>query len=152
MRGRGRALPFPDASFDALTVTYLLRYVDDPAATLRELARVVRPGGIVAGLEFGVPPLGARPARRGASTPAPCCRRPASSWAGRPWWRAGRFLHQSIPDFYERHPLPALLDLYRAAGLDDAARAASELRRRGGHLGHGGIPQELTLRSLATPL
>src|SRR4029450_8244956 len=49
------AIPFPDGAFDHLTVTYLLRYVDDPAATLRELARVVRPGGIVASLEFGVP-------------------------------------------------------------------------------------------------
>jgi SAM-dependent methyltransferase len=39
------SLPFDDASFDALTFTYLLRYVDDPGATLRELARVVRPGG-----------------------------------------------------------------------------------------------------------
>ena len=54
--GRAEELPFPDASFDALTVTYLLRYVDDPGATLRELARVVRPGGVVASLEFGVPP------------------------------------------------------------------------------------------------
>ena len=56
MLGRAEELPFPDASFDALTVTYLLRYVDDPGATLRELARVVRPGGVVASLEFGVPP------------------------------------------------------------------------------------------------
>ena len=48
------ALPFPDASFDHLTFTYLLRYVDDPAATMRELARVVRPGGTIAMLEFGV--------------------------------------------------------------------------------------------------
>ena len=52
---RRRALPFEDGEFDALTFTYLLRYVDDPAATLRELARVVRPGGTIAGLEFGVP-------------------------------------------------------------------------------------------------
>src|SRR5207244_11740427 len=48
-------LPFDDASFDALTFTYLLRYVDDPAATLSELARVVRAGGMVASLEFAVP-------------------------------------------------------------------------------------------------
>src|SRR6185436_17769516 len=54
--GRAEALPFPDASFDALTVTYLLRYVDDPAATIRELARVVRPGGTMSMLDFGVPP------------------------------------------------------------------------------------------------
>src|SRR5919198_2867263 len=55
------SLPFPDGAFEHLTVTYLLRYVDDPAATLAELARVVRPGGIVASLEFGVPAGIARP-------------------------------------------------------------------------------------------
>src|SRR3712207_1359413 len=52
--GRAEDLPFEDAAFDALTFTYLLRYVD-PAPTLRELARVVRPGGTVAMLEFGLP-------------------------------------------------------------------------------------------------
>jgi len=40
--GRAERMPFPDASFDHLTFTYLLRYVDDPAATMRELARVLR--------------------------------------------------------------------------------------------------------------
>src|SRR5436189_5256515 len=54
VEGRAEQLPFPDAAFDALTFTYLLRYVDDPAATLRELARVVRPGGTIAGLEIAV--------------------------------------------------------------------------------------------------
>src|SRR6187397_2624713 len=49
------ALPFADSSFDHLTFTYLLRYVDDPGSTLVELARVVRPGGTVAMLEFGLP-------------------------------------------------------------------------------------------------
>ena len=56
LQGEAEALPFADASFDALTFTYLLRYVDDPRATVRELARVLRPGGRVASLEFGVPP------------------------------------------------------------------------------------------------
>ncbi len=53
--GRAESLPFADAEFDALTFTYLLRYVDDVPATLRELARVVRPGGVVAMQEFGLP-------------------------------------------------------------------------------------------------
>ena len=55
-------LPLEPGSVDALTHTYLLRYVDDPAATLRTLAAAVRPGGIMASLEFGVP--------RGAGLPA----------------------------------------------------------------------------------
>ena len=55
VEGSAEQLPFDDGSFDGLTFTYLLRYVEDPAATLRELARVVRPGGTIASLEFGVP-------------------------------------------------------------------------------------------------
>ena len=54
--GRAEQLPFADNAFDALTFTYLMRYVADPQATIRELARVVRPGGWVASLEFAVPP------------------------------------------------------------------------------------------------
>lgn len=54
--GRAEQLPFADRTFDALTFTYLLRYVDDPLATLRELARVVKPGATVASLEFFLPP------------------------------------------------------------------------------------------------
>ena len=55
VRGRAERLPFADGSFDHVSFTYLLRYVDDPPATLRELARVLRPGGRLATLEFGVP-------------------------------------------------------------------------------------------------
>ena len=111
-------LPFPDAGFDALTVTYLLRYVADPAATLRELVRVLRPGGVFASLEFGVPPHRLPHAAwrlyTGALLPA------AGVLAGGPrWWRVGRFLHRSIPDLYRRHPLPQLLEMHRAAGLGE---------------------------------
>jgi demethylmenaquinone methyltransferase / 2-methoxy-6-polyprenyl-1,4-benzoquinol methylase len=66
VEGDATALSFEDASFDGVTFTYLLRYVDDPGATLRELARVVRPGGTVAMLEFAVPGL----ARPGSTTSA----------------------------------------------------------------------------------
>jgi ubiquinone/menaquinone biosynthesis C-methylase UbiE len=55
VEGEAERLPFADGEFDHLTFTYLLRYVDDPAATLRELARVVAPGGRIASLEFGEP-------------------------------------------------------------------------------------------------
>jgi demethylmenaquinone methyltransferase / 2-methoxy-6-polyprenyl-1,4-benzoquinol methylase len=56
VHGNAERLPFGDGEFDALTFTYLLRYVDDPGATMRELARVTRSGGTIASLEFGVPP------------------------------------------------------------------------------------------------
>ncbi|MEN3341876.1 MAG: demethylmenaquinone methyltransferase / 2-methoxy-6-polyprenyl,4-benzoquinol methylase [Actinomycetota bacterium] len=110
------ALPFADAEFDALTFTYLLRYVDDPAATLRELVRVTRPGGTVAMLEFGVPSGAWRPpwelyVRVGL---------PLAGAAVSPGWReVGRFLGASIRGFYERLPVPALLELWRAAGVRD---------------------------------
>ncbi|HLH64602.1 MAG TPA: class I SAM-dependent methyltransferase, partial [Solirubrobacteraceae bacterium] len=48
VHGEAERLPFGDGAFDALTFTYLLRYVDDPARTMRELARVVAPGGRIA--------------------------------------------------------------------------------------------------------
>ncbi len=118
LRAEAEHLPFPDAAFDALTVTYLLRYVADPAATLRELVRVVKPGGVVAGMEFGVPP---RALPRAAWHLYTGLLLPAAGMVvgGRGWWRAGRFLYRSIPDLYRRHPVPQLLQMHRDAGLED---------------------------------
>src|SRR5205814_3859315 len=105
-----------DASFDALTFTYLLRYVDDPAATLRELVRVVRPGGTIASLEFGLP--------RGLSRPFwEVYVRAVLPLAGRTisadWARVGDFLGDSIRTFYERWPEQRLLTAWRDAGVSD---------------------------------
>jgi demethylmenaquinone methyltransferase / 2-methoxy-6-polyprenyl-1,4-benzoquinol methylase len=117
LEGRAESLPFEDGSFDALTFTYLLRYVDDPAATLLELARVVRPGGTVASLEFGLP--------RGLTRPAwelyvrlglPLAGRAIS----RDWADVGRFLGPSIRGFYDRYPLGSQLAAWRSAGIVDA--------------------------------
>jgi SAM-dependent methyltransferase len=55
VQGEAERLPFADEEFDHLTFTYLLRYVEDPSATMTELARVVKPGGRIASLEFAVP-------------------------------------------------------------------------------------------------
>jgi demethylmenaquinone methyltransferase / 2-methoxy-6-polyprenyl-1,4-benzoquinol methylase len=116
LEGRAESLPFGDADFDALTFTYLLRYVDDPRATLTELARVVRPGGVMAMLEFAVPrgvwrPLWELYVRVGL--PA------AGAVAGTGWREVGTFLGGSIRDFYARVPEPALLELWRDAGIRD---------------------------------
>jgi len=112
------ALPFDDASFDHLTVTYLLRYVEDPAATLVELARAVRPGGVVASLEFGVPGGLARPAWEAYV-------RAGLPLAGRVlrngWSEVGDFLGDSIRVYWEAYPLERQLELWDAAGIRDVA-------------------------------
>jgi demethylmenaquinone methyltransferase / 2-methoxy-6-polyprenyl-1,4-benzoquinol methylase len=117
VEGNAERLPFPDASFDGLTFTYLLRYVADPAATLRELARVVRPGGPIAGLEFAVPrglwrPLWELYVRVGLPV--------AGRLISPGWAQVGGFLGPSIRGFYERYPEEQLLELWRAAGIADA--------------------------------
>lgn len=116
--GDADRLPFPDATFDALCFTYLLRYVPDPGATLRELARVVRPGGVVASLEFMSPPG----------------RLWHASWVlytrvvlplgglvtgGKAWYDVGRFLGPNISADYRRYPLQQIVSLWEKAGIDD---------------------------------
>jgi demethylmenaquinone methyltransferase/2-methoxy-6-polyprenyl-1,4-benzoquinol methylase len=114
--GRAEQLPFADESFDALTFTYLLRYVEDPGAAMRELARVVRPGGTVAMLEFGLPrgvwrPLWELYVRVGL---------PLAGRAISPGWHeVGRFLGPSIRGFHARVPHDRLLALWRDAGIED---------------------------------
>lgn len=116
VEGRAERLPFADASFDHLTFTYLLRYVADPAATMRELARVVRPGGRVAMVEFGVPggiwyPLWWLYTRVGL--------RVAGRVVSAKWSAVGAFLGPSIETFYARHPLATVERYWREAGLED---------------------------------
>lgn len=118
-------LPFDDASFDALTFTYLLRYVTDPAATMAELARVVRPGGAIASLDFYVPPRAGWRWSWRAYTRAVL---PAAGLltGGRPWGRVGTFLGPNIEAHYRRHPLASLRAAWEAAGIGDVrARAMS---------------------------
>ena len=116
VEGSAEALPFADRSFDHLTVTYLLRYVDDPGATLAEVARVVRPGGLVASLEFGVPGgLARRPWDVYVDHGLPL----AGRVLGRGWTEVGDFLGESIRDFWRRYPLSRQVELWEAAGLRD---------------------------------
>jgi demethylmenaquinone methyltransferase/2-methoxy-6-polyprenyl-1,4-benzoquinol methylase len=114
--GRAEALPFEDASFDGLTFTYLLRYVDDPEATLRELARVVRPGGRMAMLEFCVPP---NPLARAAWEAYVRAGLPLAGRAISPGWRAvGDFLGPSIREFWREWPVERLVSAWEGAGIE----------------------------------
>jgi demethylmenaquinone methyltransferase/2-methoxy-6-polyprenyl-1,4-benzoquinol methylase len=122
---RAEQLPFDDASFDGLSVTYLLRYVDDVAATMSELARVVKPGGTVAMLEFHIPgnPL-ARVLWEGyVRIGLPLAGRAVS----RDWAEVGRFLGPSIRAFWADTPLDRLLDAWRHAGIEDVRTRALSL-------------------------
>jgi len=103
--GRAESLPFADEEFDALTFTYLLRYVADVPATLRELARVVRPGGVVAMQEFGLPrgvwrPLWELYVRIGLPG--------AGAVIAPGWHEVGSFLGPSIRDFHNSVDLRAI--------------------------------------------
>jgi demethylmenaquinone methyltransferase/2-methoxy-6-polyprenyl-1,4-benzoquinol methylase len=116
--GRAERLPFPDAAFDALTFTYLLRYVDDPQATLAELARVVKPGGLVASLEFLAPPS---PFWRFWWFLYTRLLLPAGGLVtgGREWYEVGRFLGPNISGHYRRYPVAWTRDAWQRAGLTE---------------------------------
>jgi demethylmenaquinone methyltransferase / 2-methoxy-6-polyprenyl-1,4-benzoquinol methylase len=118
VNARAEQLPLPDASVDALTFTYLLRYVSDPQATLAELARVVRPGGTVASLEFYVPPS---PFWRFWWTAYTASALPLGGLitGGRQWYGVGRFLGPSIASHYRRYPIDWTVQAWQQAGLRD---------------------------------
>lgn len=114
---RAERLPFADGGFDGLTFTYLLRYVADPPSTIRELARVVRPGGRITSLEFYRP--GPWPLRLGwwlyTRIALPLIGRALS----REWSSVGSFLGRSISGFYDRHSLREVEAMWREAGIKD---------------------------------
>jgi demethylmenaquinone methyltransferase / 2-methoxy-6-polyprenyl-1,4-benzoquinol methylase len=108
-------LPFGDAEFNHVTFTYLLRYVDDPGATLKELARVVRPGGRLASVEFGVP---SNALARGLWRAYTRIGLPAlGRLVSRDWYEVGRFLGPSIETLYADYPLTLQRELWEQAGL-----------------------------------
>jgi demethylmenaquinone methyltransferase / 2-methoxy-6-polyprenyl-1,4-benzoquinol methylase len=115
---RGEQLPLPDESVDALSFTYLLRYVDDPAATMAELARVVRRGGVIANLEFLVPE---QPFWHACWWMYTRWFLPLAGWltGGRAWFRVGRFLGPSISSHYRRFPLAWTVGAWERAGITD---------------------------------
>ena len=115
--GRAEALPFADSSFDGLTFTYLLRYVDDPQATLAELARVVRSDAPVASLEFAVP---RNTIARGAWRAYTTVGLPLlGGFVSRGWRDVGRFLGPSIRTFDAEWPLERMIEAWVDAGFEN---------------------------------
>jgi SAM-dependent methyltransferase len=101
--GSAEALPFPDATFQAALAQLVLTFVADGARAAAELARVVRPGGVVAACSFEADGFG--PARA--------------------FWVAARRLDPAAPDDahlpYRREP--ELVALFGGAGLRDVRTA-----------------------------
>ena len=114
-QGEAERLPFGEAEFDHLTFTYLLRYVEDPGATMAELARVLKPGGRIASLEFAVPQRAVwrRLWQLYTRVGLPLLGSIVSS----EWAHTGRFLATSIPDFYARCSMSRVVQLWEQAGI-----------------------------------
>ena len=113
---RAEELPFQDHTFDAVCFTFLLRYVAEPLNALAEVVRVLKPGGRLASLEFGVPQ---RLVLRGmwrvyTHYVMPVLTRPIS-----PGWRyVGGFLGPSIARFSRTHSPEKIAELWREVGVD----------------------------------
>jgi demethylmenaquinone methyltransferase/2-methoxy-6-polyprenyl-1,4-benzoquinol methylase len=124
--GRAEQLPVADGTFDALTFSYLLRYVADPAATVQELARVVKPGGLMASLEFHVPSNAFWRALWWAYTRLAL---PVGGLltGGREWFKVGRFLGPNISEHYRQYSIDWTVDAWRQAGLVDIGTRAMSL-------------------------
>jgi demethylmenaquinone methyltransferase/2-methoxy-6-polyprenyl-1,4-benzoquinol methylase len=115
IQGRAEHLPFPDETFDAVVFTYLLRYVQEPDATIRELSRVLKPGGQLLSLEFDIPEaLWMRALwELNNRVVMPLMTIPVS----RSWHRMGCFLGPSISDFCHRWPVDRLAAIWRENGI-----------------------------------
>jgi demethylmenaquinone methyltransferase/2-methoxy-6-polyprenyl-1,4-benzoquinol methylase len=113
--GQAERLPFGDGAFDAVSFTYLIRYVDDPGATVRELVRVLRVGGSIAMLEFSVPERAS--ARAGWWIQTRLVMRVLGTAVSPSWARTAAFLGPNISRFVARHPVEEWVRWFQAAGI-----------------------------------
>ena len=111
--GDATALPFADDTFDAVTISYGLRNVEDTVAALTEMRRVTRPGGHVVIAEFSTPTWGPFRAvyREWIMAALPALAKPFSSNP-----RAYSYLAESILAWPDQQ---GLADLLREAGWHD---------------------------------
>ncbi len=115
--GRAESLSFKDGSVDGICFTYLFRYVEDPSHTLGEIARVLKPGGTLASLEFGVPE---NPILYNLWKVYTRLALPLATKALSPGWRyVGGFLGPSISGFYQKHTLNDVVRMWEQAGISN---------------------------------
>ena len=115
VNGRAESLPFADHSFDAVVFSFLLRYVESPQATLKEMGRVLRPGGQMASIDFFVPP---NPVVHALWLIHTRFVLPLGTRFISPGWRSvGSFLGPNIAGFYSRHSRQDLEQMWVKAGV-----------------------------------
>jgi len=124
--GRAEQLPFPDASVDALTFTYLLRYVQTRRPRWPSWPGVLKPGGTMASLEFCVP-TGALWHPAWLRTPGWSLPAGGLLLGGREWFRVGRFLGPNISGHYRRYPVGWTVAAWEKAGLTDVGTRTMSL-------------------------
>ncbi len=114
VQGDAMRLPFPDSSFDAVTMGYGLRNVVDPLGCLREARRILAPGGRVVVLDFGKPPHPAARAVYGAFLRGAM---PVVGWL----FHGDADTYRYIPESLDRYPAQrGVRDLMERAGLAGA--------------------------------
>ena len=118
-RARAESLPFVDGRFDAVCFTFLLRYVDDPETTIKEIVRVLRPGGRLASLEFAIPESRALRALWQIYTRGVLPMATAPISAG--WRQVGAFLGTSIPEFCGSYSVERLRGIWIASDMLDVS-------------------------------
>lgn len=114
---RAEQLPFRSEGFDAVVFSYLLRYVGDPTQTLAEIIRVLRPGGVMVSIEFGIPQN--RILRALWTVYTFTVFRWITGTISAGWRDIGRFLGPSIVEFCRRAPVERLREIWTSQGMTD---------------------------------
>lgn len=111
--GDARALPFADASFDAAVAAFSVNHLTEPAAGLREMARVTRPGGGLVAGSYAAEEV--HPVKAAVEAVLTCW-----GWEPEPWYDALRV---------EALPLLATVEGFAAAAQAAGLGAAIEPMR-----------------------
>jgi len=116
LQGDAQALPFDDAQFDAVTIAFGIRNVQAPEVALGEFARVLKPGGRLAVLEFDRPRLA--PIRWANAVYSGWIMPRTASLLSRDRSGAYRYLPRSIDTFLSREKL---IEMVGASGFSDVS-------------------------------